>query len=141
MEDIKTWLESYRKIETEVREYERIITKEAGRYVGILDAMQAHRDELEKRAEAIKTAINNITDPTQRTLLRGVYLEGKTAQQMAPVIGYSEIHTYRILKQALEMIEATQKPTESPQKARKEKKIKGPEKKKESSKRTTGGKK
>lgn len=115
MEDIKAWLASYAKLEKEAREYEQIISKERGRYAGLLEAMAKYRDGLHEQQRQIRRAIDGIQDPSQRAVLRGVFIDGKTAQQMAAAIGYSEPHTYRILRRGIKTLEDAQRGPETPQ--------------------------
>lgn len=137
MEDIKAWLATYAKLEKEAREYEQIISKERGRYAGLLEAMGKYRDRLQEEQRKIRRAIDGLQDPAQRAVLRGVFIDGKTAQQMAAAIGYSEPHTYRILRRGIKTLEDAQRGPETPQD---EQKAKQGKKQEEKPKRTRGRK-
>ena len=137
MEDIKAWLASYAKLEKEAREYEQIISKERGRYAGLLEAMGRYRDRLQEEQRKIRQAIDELQDPAQRAVLRGVFIDGKTAQQMAAAVGYSEPHTYRILRRGIKTLEDAQRGPETPQD---EQKAKARKEQEEKPKRTRGRK-
>lgn len=108
MAETKNWLDQLKKIDGEIEELKSILKNEAGRYAGMLTAINETLENRERRRIEIMAAIEKIDDPIQRAILYGVHMNGKSLQEIRAEINYSESHTYRLYKQAVDAVTIAQ---------------------------------
>lgn len=98
----KDQLQRYRSYRNLLKYYDRKLAEGITRESGV--DLQESRALCAEKVAAIEAAIEGLTDPTERLLLRLRYMEGKSWTQVGFAIHYSPSSTKRIHKRALEHI-------------------------------------
>ena len=85
----------------------RSFEERMGRYLALLDEINADIDRLTDLKQEIRTLIDTLPDEIRRTVLEMHYLRGMTFEEIGDAVGYSPRHIRRIEKQALAVLEPT----------------------------------
>ncbi len=102
---MKNQLQEYRHIKEELVELDRLTrTIERHGTEALRAQYEQKRAALEEILTKVETALESL-DPTERTLLRLRYIEGKSWTQVSYLIHYQRTQVFRIHARALEKLQ------------------------------------